>query len=327
MIERQRSKPRPLEKLELLVPRVPAHFKCLPDMQQDLAKRASGYIGEKKTDYHLRAIAHKYTILQDVYLKLPYGNSIQIDTLILTPHAIFIIESKNYKRMITFDTILQQLIHDNGDTEKGYRYPITQVESQQLLLENWLHDHQFTNIPIHFFIAIADPSTIIRVEGDKHAIANTVMHAEHIPKKLLEIDSAYAKQQNNSRIPVKRIQDTLSSECQEFDIDILGKYSITPEMILPGVRCPTCEKLRMNRIFGSWYCPKCKTKSHQAHQEALDAYLLLIKPWIKNSECTRFLHVLSRHQTLRILRSSNLKYAAKGKYWMKESVHLAENKR
>src|SRR5699024_487340 len=192
------------------------------------------------------------------------GNSFQIDTLILTPHAIFIVESKNYRRTITFDTILRQLTHDVGEVERGYRYPITQVESQKLALENWLHGHQVANIPIHYFVAIADPSTIIRVEGDKQAIANVVMHGEHVPGKLLEIDAAYAKQQNGLRVPVRKICDAILKECVDFDIDILGKYRITPEKILPGVCCPACERLGMERLHSRWECRKCGEKSKNA---------------------------------------------------------------
>ncbi|MEN1968845.1 nuclease-related domain-containing protein [Lentibacillus sp. N15] len=136
MLLRKRPKPLPLQKMEALIPRMPPHFKQLPIMQADLASRVTGYIGERKVDYQLRSLTRKYTILHDVYLELPYGNSVQIDSLILTPNAIFIIESKNYKGTITFDTVLKQLIRDDGEKETGFKYPITQAENHRIHFEN-----------------------------------------------------------------------------------------------------------------------------------------------------------------------------------------------
>lgn len=317
MLLRKRPKPLPLRKLEVLIPRTPSYFSCLPDMQQDLAKRMTGYIGEKRVDYHLRSLAKKYTILHDVHLKLPYGNSIQIDSLILTPYAIFIIEIKNYKGTITFDTLLKQLIRNDGEKETGFKYPITQAENHQLHLENWLHDHHFANVPIRYFLAIADPGTIIKVEGDKQGIAKVVTHAEHLPQRILEIDAAYA-QSNSANLPVKKISDAILSECEEFDIDILGKYGMTKERILPGVGCPECGVLAMERQYANWKCRRCGKLSKDAHTRALDVYFLLISDKVTNRECMWFLKINSRHLASRILKSYNLTYFQKGKYWTKK---------
>ncbi|MEN1968830.1 nuclease-related domain-containing protein [Lentibacillus sp. N15] len=305
MLLRKRSKPIPLLKLEVLIPRMPLYFKQLPIMQADLASRVTGYIGERKVDYQLRSLTRKYTILHDVYLELPYGNSVQIDSLILTPNAIFIIESKNYKGTITFDTVLKQLIRDDGEKETGFKYPITQAENHRIHLENWLHDHHFSNIPIYYFIAIAEPSTIVKVEGDKQAIAKAVVHAEYLPQRILEMDSACSRH-NRGGLPVQKIANAILRECGEFDVDIMGQYGVTPEIVLPGVRCPECGHLGMERTHSNWYCPKCKTCSPHAHRQALATYLLLIRPWITNSECMRFLKIQSRNVATRLMKDTGL---------------------
>ncbi|WP_407058295.1 nuclease-related domain-containing protein [Tigheibacillus jepli] len=74
----------------------------------------------------------------------------QIDNLIITPHAIYIIEVKNFNGTITFDTVLNQFIRDDGRKEGGFHHPITQVELQASRLERWLEENNFPIVPIIF---------------------------------------------------------------------------------------------------------------------------------------------------------------------------------
>ncbi|WP_106496245.1 NERD domain-containing protein [Lentibacillus sp. Marseille-P4043] len=316
MIIRRRPKPLPLEKLEALIPRIPPHFKQLPELQQDVARRLKGYIGEKKVDHHLDQLAHRYTILHDVCLKTRNGKTFQIDTIVIAQHAIFLIDSKNYTGTITFDTILKQFTRDDGDKETGYRYPITQAENHYLQIENWLHDHHLPNVPIHFFIAIAEPSTVIKVIGDKQDIARVVMHGDHVPMKLMEMDAEYARN-NSARLPSRKIGEGILRECQEFDVDILSQYGIKKQDIKPGVRCPSCGQLGMRRIYGKWKCDYCKKTFKKANLNALSDYRLLIEPWITNQECRRFLNLNSRSVATRILKASNLIYQKEHNRWIK----------
>src|SRR5690625_1801359 len=107
MIIRRRSKPLVLKKLEMVSLRLSKNFPRLQEIQQEIAIRNKGYIGEKKVDYHLEVLAPQFTIIQDVCLKAQ-GRSFQIDTIIMTNHAIFCIESKNFDGTITFNTIFKQ---------------------------------------------------------------------------------------------------------------------------------------------------------------------------------------------------------------------------
>ncbi|MGY0691486.1 nuclease-related domain-containing protein [Virgibacillus sp. FSP13] len=317
MIIRRRPKPRPLEKVEALIPRIPSHFKQLADLQQDAAKRLKGYIGEKKVDYHLDQLAHRYTILHDVCLKTQNGKTFQIDTIVITQHAIFLIDSKNYTGTITFDTILHQFTRDDGEKETGYRHPITQAENHQLQIENWLHEHHLPSVPIHFFIAIAEPSTVIKVIGDREAIAKVVAHGEHVPKKLMEIDAAYARS-NSVRLPSREIGDAILRECQEFDVDILSQYAIKKQDIMPCVRCPGCGWLGMERIYNNWHCIKCNLHSRYAHKQALADYFFLIRPWIRNVECRWFLKLHSKNVATKILKEANLTHDKSKRRWIRK---------
>ncbi|MGJ9458109.1 nuclease-related domain-containing protein [Oceanobacillus sp. CF4.6] len=101
----KRPKPLILQKYEALTPRIPKNFPRLAEIQYELAKSHKGYIGEMKVDYYLSVLAQRYTILPDVCLKVN-GQTFQIDNLLITDHAIYLIEVKNYNGKIIFNTIL-----------------------------------------------------------------------------------------------------------------------------------------------------------------------------------------------------------------------------
>lgn len=317
MIIKHRTKPRDLEMLEAAIPRLLKSFPKLEEMQKDTAILYKGYIGEQKVDYHLNILANKYTILQDVRL-LTQGRSIQFDTIVIANNAIFAIEIKNVSGKITFDTILRQFIRNDGTTEEGFRYPITQAETQKLLLQNWLNEHNFHNIPVHYFIAISEPSTIIDVKGDHEAIAKVVAHAEHIPQMIVNIDRHL---KNRTNLPARQIGETILHHHRNPTYDIFRKYNLKKTDILPGIICPKCTWLGMHRIHSLWHCPKCNHPSRHAHKSALADYFLLIKPWITNTECMKFLKVNSRHTIKRILKSSNVTCQQPKRIWISNTTH------
>ncbi|WP_188455886.1 nuclease-related domain-containing protein [Virgibacillus oceani] len=313
MIIKKRNKPLPLQKLDAIIPRLSPQFKKLSDMQHEAANRYKGYIGEQKVDYHLDLLPGNHTILHDVCLAVN-GKTFQLDSVIITPHAIFPIEIKNFDGTITFDTTFKQCIRNNGDIDTGFRYPITQAETSKLKLTNWLHEHNYHNIPVHYLIAISEPSTIIKVNGDKQAISEVVMHGEYIPMKIIEIDEKYAHG-GHKRMENRRIGEMILRACREFDIDILRKYGVLEKDIVTGVQCPGCGRLGMKRIYNNWECRTCGIRSKYAHKRALNDYLLLIRPWITNSECMRFLQLSSRNTATRVLKSSDLNYDSRSKRW------------
>lgn len=128
-----RQKPLVLMKFDAIVPRLRPEFPKLKEMKHEREKSKRGYLGELNVDYYTNFLADQFTVLHDICLDIKEG-TIQLDTMIITPHTIFIIDSKNYKGSITFDTILEQFTRDDGKVESGYLYPINQLEFQQLKL-------------------------------------------------------------------------------------------------------------------------------------------------------------------------------------------------
>ncbi|GGJ91578.1 nuclease [Lentibacillus kapialis] len=313
---KKRSKPLPLRKLDVIIPRLSPQFPRLPEMKEEAKKQGRGYSGEIKVDYHLEILASRYTLLDDVYL---HNNSknFQIDSLIAGNHGIFIIETKNYMGTIIFDSILKQLIRDDGNVESGFNYPITQTETQKFHLRNWLLKHRLTHIPIYYFIAIADPTTIIKVDGDREAISKVVAHAARIPGMIIEKDQELA-QAGKPKLPDYQIGKMILHECGVYDMDIMGQFGLTCRNLLPGVFCPGCGIRGMQRIHGGWICRKCRHKSYYAHVKEVHDYVLL-NGSITNTECMWLLGLNSRSTATRVLQKSGLIYLKEPKCWVKKT--------
>src|SRR5690625_2040915 len=97
MLIKKRTKPLPLQKLDALISRLHPNHPNLENIKKDAAIRYKGYIGEQKVDYHLERLTLPCTIAHDIYIKTEQQN-FQIDTLILTQRAIYIIEIKKIGR-------------------------------------------------------------------------------------------------------------------------------------------------------------------------------------------------------------------------------------
>lgn len=313
MVILNRKVPITLKKLQALIPRLRPDFPRIYEIKQDERNRRKGYEGEKHIDYYIELLADKFTILHDVCLEVN-KRIFQMDSIIISKKAIYIIEMKDYSNKITFDTNLNQCIRSDGDIEMGYRHPIAQAENQKLLLETWLEQNFSRHIPVRYFVVFSDPNTMIDVIGDKEAIAEIVLHANHLPNKVLNIDNEI---NNTMKQKSHLIGKRILKENKDFEIDILKEYQISRNDILSGVQCPKCQTLGMKRGHGKWICMRCKSVSKQAHLKALSDYLILINPYISNKECMRLLNVSSKDVTTRILKSSNLMYDPLHRRWKK----------
>lgn len=332
---KERRKPTQLKQFESLIRRLPPNHPQLGKVKMEAAKLYQGYIGEKKVDQHLRQLPQTFNILHDLYLRPRDSPSFQIDSLLITDYALFIIETKNFQGKVTFNTIHNQFTRNNGRGEEGYRYPITQAETTKLKLSNWLHQQHIPTIPIYYFIAISDPSTIIHVIGDEEKIAEVVLHAEYIPLKIIRLYEEIKKKMSGEKLCDRRaIGKVITQANREYKMDISNRFGITKSELLTGVVCPNCDQLAMIRIYNNWYCNKCQTKSRYAHKTAIQDYFLLNNSSITNAECRRMLHLSSKNIATNLLKKEGLHNDKSRKCWIqktkmefttKDKWHLGDN--
>lgn len=316
MIIRKRTTPIKIRKLEAVIPRLPPTYKGRRHLESVLAIRKKGYDGEQKVDRYTSAILKEnFTILHNVYL-YNKGSSFEIDTLIIGPHSIIIVEIKDYIGTVTFDFILNQFTREYRGQVTGFRNPVIQTTTSTVLFTEWLNNHHHTkDIPIHSLIAIGDPSTIIKVIPENKDITDIVMHGEYIPHQVMKINS---KLESASQQAHRKIGALILQECKPFDFDLNAEYGIKPDDLLGGVQCPGCRLLGMNRKHSKWNCFHCGLTSRDAHVKTLNNYFLLFnKTWITNRECRQFLGLESRSVATRLLKAYNLKYQIENKRWVK----------
>ncbi|WP_404455601.1 NERD domain-containing protein [Virgibacillus necropolis] len=316
MIIKKRTTPVEIPVLEALKRRLSPRRKIYPKLEEDFAYSQKGFDGEKAVDRFTAALLkNNLTILHDVYLHNK-GSSFQIDTLIIGPHCIFVVEIKNYTGTVTFNFILKQFTREHNGKITGFRNPIIQATTNTLLLTEWLSDHTIMDIPIYPLVVISEPSTILKVIPAEKDISDVVMHGEYMPQQVMKMNQEL--EGNRHGHLHQKIGALILGECGTFDFDYRREYVIDHQKILSGVQCPGCGKLGMERKQKNWHCNKCGEKDKDAYIKAISDYLLLIKPSITNTECMKFLKVDSRHIVTRLLKSSGLIYDGKYKRWSRK---------
>ncbi|WP_158211741.1 nuclease-related domain-containing protein [Alkalihalobacterium alkalinitrilicum] len=304
MIKKPRKIPLKILKLEALLRRLPSDHPKRNQLKEDLAKNKAGYNGEKAIDYHLLLLPDdKYTILHDI--RIPHNNThyFQIDSLIITPKYLLILEVKNINGSLHFDQTFHQLIRTINEGEEAFPDPILQVQRQTSQLRMWLEKHKFPSIPICSFVVISNPSTIIKAAPNK-----VVIHAASLPHKINKLDKFYTQDILTLK-EIKKLSNLLTKQHQPLDQNILQHYHIPQTDIITGVYCPECFHISMIRKRGKWFCPQCLNLSRDTHIPSLKDYSFLIGKEITNQQAREFLNITSITVTKKLLLSSNLQYS------------------
>ena len=135
LIIKPRDNPTHLLQIEALNRRTPPHHRNKESISIQARNLRTGYNGEKSLDFTLGFLpSDTFKILH--YLRIEDTNGhFQIDTLILSPYFVLIIEVKNIYGTITFDNMGQAIRTRNDGTEEGFNNPVEQVILQEYQLE------------------------------------------------------------------------------------------------------------------------------------------------------------------------------------------------
>ncbi|MFK9091235.1 nuclease-related domain-containing protein [Bacillus salipaludis] len=313
MVIKERTIPLVLLILEALCRRLPLNYPKYQQIIEELGRRRAGYQGVVALDYYLRLLPiDKYLILHD--LNLPDGDyNCQIDTLLLTPEFVFIIEVKNMAGKLIFDTDNEQFIQINNGQEKGYQYPIAQAERHQEYLKKLMSEHKFPQVPVDYLVVISNNYASYVITGkNTHKVKPRVCKADVFNSKMKYFETLYSDQlliakdlRKLSRLLIK--MNTIPTNY------ILNKYGIKKEDIKTGVFGPCCNHAPLIRKKQKWFCTSCGQFLKDAHIDALKDYFLLIESNITNKQFQEFCHLKSDDIAKRLLRSLNLNNSGKNK--------------
>ncbi|WP_161487112.1 NERD domain-containing protein [Neobacillus mesonae] len=314
MIVKARAIPLKLLILAAILRRLPLNHEKYQAILEEFKRREAGYQGEVSLDYYYRFLPQqKYRIFHD--LNLPDGDyNCQIDTLLVSPESVLIVDVKNMAGKLIFDTENQQFIQINHDKEKGYPDPIAQAERHKEYIRKWLAANGFPPVPIDYIVVISNSHAIYSIRGP---------NARIVKPRVCKADAFLSKMQ----VLVKMYPDPILSEKDLRKICrllvkmntpptnfLLSKYGIDRSELLPGVHCPKCKLLPMIRKKHKWYCPRCDYYSTDAHLGGLMDYFLLYEMKITNKQFRKFALVHSIHTAKRLLVSDKLSFSGSNKW-------------
>ncbi|WP_100010489.1 nuclease-related domain-containing protein [Lentibacillus sediminis] len=305
MFVKHRSKPFELLSLEALFRRLKEPYRRNEVLLGEYKKFLAGYRGEKKVDYKLSLYPHNnFHIFQSLRLN-NFSHYFQIDTLILTNNFICILEIKNIKGTLRYDSLQKQFIQIVEGKEKGYKDPILQAEAQKRNLAFWLENRNI-HIPIETVVVSSNESTIIENLQQDPESYEKLIHSESLPLQLDKIQTKYTKRYLDKK-KLMKTSSLLLSHHVDHKPSLLKKYGVTDNHLIHGVACPECGHYPMQRMYKKWLCPKCLQPDFTAHRQVVLSYFLLEKDTITNQECRRLLHIESPKTAYLLLNSMNLK--------------------
>lgn len=313
---------------EALLRRLLSHHQKREEIIINLQKGWSGFRGEQNLSYHLGFLPKKeYFIFHDIRLVIG-ERSCQLDVLVLTPFAIFIIESKSLAGQVSYDQNVKRLIRTYQNQEESFPDPLMQAKRQQLVLQQWLEKHKVKACPIEYLVCIGNSTTSLKTNGPNH-IFQKILYAEQIHDKIQQLHQVF-KERIFSPYLLHKLSDLLMESHTPPTIHILKKYEISLSDMITGVQCPSCNSFPMIRTKNNWYCSRCQHSSQHAHCQAITDYLL-IHGTMTNQQARGFLHLTSTNVCTRLLEQMDLSCTGRRKYKVyslgKASIETCNNKR
>ncbi|KAB2329093.1 NERD domain-containing protein [Cytobacillus depressus] len=311
MIAKERSIPEKILAKEALLSRLPPNFDYRPLIEKDLAKRKAGYRGEEFTDYYVNKLPHKdFTIIHDLRLHNGQGY-FQIDTMIFSSTFALILEIKNISGTLYFDSKFRQLIRYKDDNEDGFLDPITQAERQTRELRKWLQQRNIF-LPIEYLVVISNPSTVIKSDPQNFLAFKTVLHSHELLDRIEKLRKSFLKEKLTQK-EIKKVAKLLVKSHTPEKSQVLEKYKLSAFSLNTGVQCPKCRVFPMKRIYGTWFCARCKCKDKTAHYKALLDYCLLVESSITNKQFRKFMQLSSQDTAQKLLKSMKLAHSGTNK--------------
>ena len=295
MILKPRITPPDIVHLQMLLHRIKPHHPAIPQVEETLSTKQAGWSGEQSLDFHLDYLKDSHYILHN--LRLPDGHHFfQIDTVVLFPAFILIIEAKNMKGQISINREKKEMRRDL----EGFQDPVEQAERQKDLLGEWLTRHIGSSMPIDLLVVFTNRRCTLEFDSYDSRIHEKVIHATSLLDAVKRKKSMYQRK-TFLNDDIVRIGRALADAHQEHSPDYMKRFDLSFSDLQKGVSCPKCGKHFMKRAKKRWICGVCFHRSTCAHEQALREYAVLVAKSISNKEARDYLGISSRHVVYRLL--------------------------
>ncbi|MBH0169405.1 nuclease-related domain-containing protein [Fictibacillus sp. 18YEL24] len=312
MIKKHRSKPIIIYKLKSLLKRMTHSELKIEDIQNALRKYESGYRGEQSMDYFYRYLPQNNLYFLHGIRISHHDYFFQMDTLIITPNFLLIIESKNIAGHLYFESSYDGMIRTLNNQRDSFDNPVEQVKRQSFHLMHLLQKLKITDLPIESLVVMTNSKAITEFSSTYKEARSKVIKSSGLMSKFEELSNKNIKEilQSNE---MKRLIKYLIKQHTPDEPDVCSTFQIDRSSLLRGVFCPSCETEILKRVKRSWYCFTCKSYYNKAHEAALVDYALLISSSISNQSCKQFLNLSTNDQAYYLLRTLNLPFTGNRK--------------
>ncbi len=304
-INHDRAIPHSVIVYERLLQRVPTYHPLYIEIESRVNRIRAGYRGEIYVDQFLNNLDFPccYTIFKDVILKTSPTTKIQLDTLIVTPKFICILEIKAIRGKISFQQNPAQLIREVNGIQTPLKCPEEQLKRQERKLSLWLKTNNI-HLPIISFIVLAFSKTHVSLPPKYTNILMGCDVSSYI-EDLFEMPTLQSIETFSQLInKIRQAQSTFSHP------PLSTFFPIEESLIRKGLLCPSCTC----RIDTLYKCPICKTPRKVMIANALEDWFYLVKDSMTNRECVDFLLLKDKTSASHILTRSTLIPKNNGRY-------------
>lgn len=296
-----RKQPWELTAHERMLIRLPVTHEKYLFIQEKAYQIRAGYSGEVEIDRILPEIGlpEEHVIMKDIRLEVFPNFYIQIDTLILTNHRIFLLEIKKYAGTICFD-------EKNGKTIKTSRNQVIekfdcvvhQVDRAVFGLQQILHKLS-DDIQIHPIIVMANSN----VDIVQYPQFTPVKFKKQIPKYIREI---LKNKENHKLLSLPDIVEHLKQYIAEKPtLPLCERYGINKQDLKKGVLCLQCHEPMGMTQGRTWTCHQGCENQASALTQAISDWFYLFNTSITNRQLRTYLGIQSKSAT-RILKMDSL---------------------
>lgn len=219
-----------------------ARLKLSEKDKQNYYYAEKGIEGERKLDDLLENISCECLIISDLLLEC--NNAFfQIDTLIIHPETIFLLEVKNYEGVYFIEE--NRLYKENG---KEIKNPVLQLSRCEVLFRQWLQQHKL-NCNLQSRIIFINPEfTLFNASRELPIVLPTQINS--FLKEMNKLTSKLMKkhEQLSELLLTDHKEDNPYSRLPEYGYEQLHK----------GVVCPKCHSFMAHFNKVKLICPGCR---------------------------------------------------------------------
>jgi hypothetical protein len=302
-IKISRKEPELIKALPRLIARLPDNYpkKVELDLPQHLYRIRSGYAGEIKVDRYLELFGPPKSsiILTNIQLALAPGHTFQIDTLILTEKYVLLLEVKNIKGDLYFETNPHQLRRELNGKTTIMECSITQLQAAKENLQTWLSQRGI-NLEIHSQIVLVNKNSAVKQVPPGAPII-------YLKRLFIFLQELETMPTINSQSQLQNISELIRGGQLKYNVyPLCDHFEIDPNLLKRGQLCSRCNKTMSYKTRRKRYCTHCKTNEAINYSESIQDWFILINKSISNRQCRNFLQLKKRDDAYYALTSLRL---------------------